>query len=194
MGKRTRKDTKKAGERDKKSKKSKEEKREKKAKKREKKAKKKLKRKERALGEGAEGCRPMESQRHKERKQGELLKGSCPGRTRTPLTAWLAKKRSRRQIRWRIGAAAAAASDQDPEGSGATTRVPIRAVEGHSTKLTRMPTDKGSIIASIARTRPVHTSPLSATTGSDELTSSWIVDPTSGHLAKTSGAASSGIA
>ena len=55
MGQRTRKDNKKAGERDKKSKKSKEEKREKKAKKREKKAKKKLKRKERALGEGAEG-------------------------------------------------------------------------------------------------------------------------------------------
>jgi hypothetical protein len=41
----------------------------------------------------------------------------------------------------------------------------------------------------------VHTCPLSATTGSDELTISSIVDPTSGDLvAKTPGAASSGMA
>jgi hypothetical protein len=46
-----------------------------------------------------------------------------------------------------------------------------------------------SIIASIARTRPVH---LCATIGSDELTSTAIVDQTSGELAKTPGAASSG--
>ena len=47
---------------------------------------------------------------------------------------------------------------------------------------------------SIARTRPIHTPPLSATTGSDELTSSSIVDLPSGDLAKTPGAASSGMA
>ena len=49
-----------------------------------------------------------------------------------------------------------------------------------------------SIIESIAWTRPVHTHPLSATIGSDELTSTAIVDQTSGELAKTPGAASSG--
>ena len=49
-----------------------------------------------------------------------------------------------------------------------------------------------SIIASIARTRPMHTPPLCATIGSDELTSTAIVDQTSGELAKTPGAASSG--
>ena len=75
----------------------------------------------------------------------------------------------------------------------AAMRVPIRAVDAHPTR----PTDRESIafiIASIARTRPVHTSPLSATTGSDDLTGSLIVDPTSGDLAKTPGAASSGMA
>ena len=49
-------------------------------------------------------------------------------------------------------------------------------------------------IASIARTRPVHTPPLCATIGSDELTSTAIVDQTPGELAKTPGAASSGMA
>jgi len=101
------------------------------------------------------------------------------------------------EFRWRTGPAAAAASDQDPAGSGAATRVPTRAVEGHSTKCTRERTDGGviaSIVASIAQTRLVHTSPVSATTGSDDLTSWAIVDPTSGELAKTLGAASSGTA
>ena len=49
-----------------------------------------------------------------------------------------------------------------------------------------------SIIASIARTRLVHTPTLCATIGSDELTSTAIVDQTSGELAKTPGAASIG--
>jgi len=49
-----------------------------------------------------------------------------------------------------------------------------------------------SIIASIARTRPMHTPPLCATIGSDELTSTAIVDQTPGDLAKTPRAASSG--
>jgi hypothetical protein len=50
-------------------------------------------------------------------------------------------------------------------------RVPIRAVDGHPARPTDRETIASIIIAIIARTRPAHTYPLSATTCSDEVTS-----------------------